>query len=86
LRLRSGSQRFYEGLIGFSFPMMFSGVAEVCEWYDDETERFNIKVDVRNSIWGRLFGYRGSFEVEWVPCSPEEVPEHVKPIREEQRE
>jgi len=86
LRLLSGSQRFYEGLIGFSFPMMFSGVAEVCEWYDDETERFNIMVDVRNSMWGRLFGYRGSFEVEWVQCGPGEVPEHVKPVREEQRE
>ena len=28
LRLRSGAQRFYEGLIGFRFPMLFSGV----EW------------------------------------------------------
>ena len=25
LRLRSGAQRFYEGAIGFSFPMLFSG-------------------------------------------------------------
>ena len=85
-RLRSGSQRFYERIIGFSFPMLFSGVADVCEWYDDDTERFNIKVDVRNPIWGRLFGYHGSFEVQWVPCGPEDVPAHVKPIREERRE
>jgi hypothetical protein len=26
LRLRSGAQRFYEGVIGFSFPMLFSGM------------------------------------------------------------
>jgi Domain of unknown function (DUF4166) len=31
LCLRSGAQRFYEGLI----PMLFSGIADVCEWYDD---------------------------------------------------
>ena len=34
LRLRSGSQRFYEGPIGFSFTMLFSGIAEVCEWFE----------------------------------------------------
>jgi len=32
LRLRSGAQRFYEGLVGFTFPLLFSGVADVCEW------------------------------------------------------
>ncbi|TMB86520.1 MAG: DUF4166 domain-containing protein, partial [Chloroflexi bacterium] len=32
LRLRSGAQRFYEGGIGFSFPMLFSGIADVREW------------------------------------------------------
>ena len=59
LRLRSGGQRFYEGFIGFPFPMCFSGYAEVCEWFDDEIGRFRIQVDVRNRFWGRLFGYRG---------------------------
>src|SRR4029077_14980659 len=33
--LRSGSQRFYEGVIGFTFPLLFSGVADVCEWYEE---------------------------------------------------
>jgi hypothetical protein len=32
LRLRSGAQRFYEGLIGFTLPMAFSGTADVREW------------------------------------------------------
>jgi hypothetical protein len=48
LRLRSGAQRFFEGPVGFSFPLLFSGVAEVCEWYDEATERFRIEVTVRN--------------------------------------
>jgi hypothetical protein len=86
LRLRSGEQRFYEGLIGFRFPMMFSGIAEVCEWFDDDSGRFHIEVDVRNTMWGRLFGYRGWFEAEWKPCGPEDVPGHVRPVREERRE
>jgi hypothetical protein len=36
LCLRSGAQRFYEKLIGFSFPMIFSGFADVCEWFDNK--------------------------------------------------
>ena len=47
--------------------MLFSGVAEVREWYDEAAACFRITVDVRNRTWGRLFGYRGSFSVEWVP-------------------
>ncbi len=63
---RSGQQRFYERAIGFRFPLLFSGVAEVCEWYDDSIKRFRIEVAITNRVWGRLFGYCGSFEVEWV--------------------
>jgi len=68
LRLRSGAQRFYEGPVGFSFPMLFSGVAEVCEWYDDMARCFRIEVVVKNRAWGRLFGYQGHFQVEWRPA------------------
>jgi hypothetical protein len=85
LSLRSGAQRFYEGLIGFSFPMLFSGVAEVCEWYDDSNKSFRIEVVVQNRAWGRLFGYRGSFQVEWRPVVSG-VPEIYLPRRTEQRE
>ena len=46
LRLRSGAQRFYEGPVGFSFSMLVSGVAEVCEWYDETDRCFRIEVDV----------------------------------------
>jgi len=86
LRLRSGEQRFYEGRIGFRFPMLFSGVADVCEWYDDRAERYRISVHVTNPRWGSLFGYEGSFDVEWKSVRAEEVPIDVKPIREERRE
>jgi hypothetical protein len=84
LQLHSGEQRFYEGLIGFRFPMLFSGYADVCEWYDEETQLFKIEVVVRNNVWGKLFGYTGSFEVDYV--SVKCVPSDVKPIREERRE
>jgi Domain of unknown function (DUF4166) len=52
LRLRSGAQRFYEGLISFPFPMLFSGIADVCEWYDDVERQFKIEVKVTNKVWG----------------------------------
>jgi hypothetical protein len=86
LRLRSGDQRFYEGPLGFRFPMLFSGVAEVCEWYDDAAGRYRIEVNVRNRRWGPLFGYRGWFTVEWVETGASGVPDHVKPVRVERRE
>jgi hypothetical protein len=86
LQIRSGAQRFYEGLIGFRFPMMFSGVADVCEWYDDDAGVFRISVNVHNPIWGRLFGYHGSFKVERKTVDPKDVPREIKPMREERRE
>jgi hypothetical protein len=86
LRLRSGEQRFYEGIIGFRFPLLFSGIADVCEWYDDEKGKFCIEVNVKNDTWGPLFGYKGTFDVEYVHVTPEQVPKDVKPKREERRE
>lgn len=82
--LRSGAQRFYEGALGFSFPMIFSGIAEVHEWYDDTVHCFRIEVIVRNTAWGRLFGYKGHFQAEWIPS--ESVPETYLPARTERRE
>lgn len=85
LRLRSGEQRFYEGAIAFRFPQLFSGVAEVCEWFDDESGRFQIQVAVTNRVWGPLFGYRGSFDCEWID-TPHGPPASARPLREERRE
>jgi hypothetical protein len=86
LRLRSGQQRFYEGMIGFRFPLLFSGIADVCEWYDDSANKFRIEVAVNNRTWGKLFGYSGAFDVEWIPMIQQEIPAHAKPRREERRE
>lgn len=85
LSLRSGAQRFYEGPVAFSFPMLFSGIADVCEWYDDVSQCFRIRVDVRNQAWGKLFGYRGSFQVEWR-ATDGQVSQHLLPVRTEERE
>jgi len=86
LRLRSGEQRFYEGAIAFRFPMFFSGIAEVCEWYDEASQKFRIEVRVANEVWGDLFGYQGWFEVVYKPVEPEDIPAEAKPRREEIRE
>ena len=86
LRIRSGAQRFYEGAIAFSFPLFFSGIAEVCEWYDEDNEKFGIQVKVTNRTWGRLFGYRGSFDITWEQVGRDKTPNDVKPLREERRE
>lgn len=85
IRLRSGAQRFYEGVIGFSFPMLFSGVADVREWYDDGIGKFRIEVKVHNPTWGPLFGYSGLFDAEWIP-NVAEVPGTLLPKRFERRE
>lgn len=84
IRLRSGEQRFYEGPLAFRFPMALSGVADVCEWYDDDAACFRIEVVVTNRRWGKLFGYRGSFQVEWQTLS--EPPADALPKRTERRE
>jgi hypothetical protein len=84
--IRSGAQRFYEGRIAFSFPLFFSGIAEVREWYDDEAQKFRIQVEVTNRTWGRLFGYRGSFDATCQKVEEDGIPDHIRPMREERRE
>jgi hypothetical protein len=86
LRLRSGEQRFYEQRLAFRFPMALSGYADVREWYDDAEKQFRIAVSVTNPRWGPLFGYTGSFTVEWRSVDAGDIPAHVRPIREERRE
>lgn len=86
LRIRSSAQRFYEGHIAFEFPMSFSGIADVCEWYDEDQSVYRIEVDVTNRKWGRLFGYRGSFTATWQRVRPWQIPGRLRPLREERRE
>jgi hypothetical protein len=86
LRLRSGEQRFYEGPLAFRFPMFFSGVADVREWWDEREGCYRIRVDVKNSTWGPLFGYEGRFDVTWLRGTDAVAPLHVRPLRDERRE
>ncbi|MGR0221608.1 DUF4166 domain-containing protein [Agromyces sp. ZXT2-6] len=83
LLLTSNAQRFYEGLVGFRFPMLFSGRATLRERYDDADGRFHIDLEVRNDRFGFLFGYRGSFTCHWVPAT--DAPRRLKPVRHELR-
>lgn len=85
IRIRSGEQRFYEGLLHFRFPGKLSGTADVCEWYDDEEEAFKIEVNVTNPLLGPVFGYSGSFQAEFVEAG-HPIPDGIKPLREERRE
>ncbi len=85
LRIRSGEQRFYEGPIAFRFPMALSGVADVCEWYDDREACFRIEVSAANRRWGPLFGYSGRFQVDWRPVAPDAIPPAILPRRLESR-
>jgi Domain of unknown function (DUF4166) len=84
--LRSGAQRFYEGWAGFRFPMVFTGVADVREWWDEPNEVFRISVRVSNRVFGPLFGYRGRFTVAESRCTRAQIPHDVLPLREERRE
>ncbi len=85
IRIRSGVQRFHEGPVSFHYPMMFSGVADVCEWYNDREKCFRIEVSAANPTWGRLFGYRERFRVEWRTVAPNTAPAEILPKRVEQR-
>lgn len=84
IRIRSGEQRFYEGLIAFRFPFALTGIADVCEWFDEEVGKYRIRVDVRNKRFGKLFGYEGSFDVAWVEGAA--MPKDLLPVRHERRE
>lgn len=86
LTILSGGQRFYEGGLAFRFPMLFSGTAEVNESYNESNDTFNISVKVSNKAFGPLFGYNGSFKAQFRQISPAQIPDYVKPLREESRE
>ena len=86
IQIRSGDQRFYEGLLQFHFPSRLTGTAQVCEWYDDQQETYRISVEVLNDIIGTVFKYQGSFQVEYKQVSASELPKVALPQRQEKRE
>lgn len=83
LLLTSDAQRFYEGPLGFRFPMLFSGRARLREWFDEDDGVFRIDLRVTNRHFGFLFGYHGWFTCEWTPAT--DAPERLKPRRHERR-
>ncbi len=85
LRIRSGAQRFHEGPVSFTYPMSFSGVADVCEWFDDREGCFRIEVSAANRRWGKLFGYSGRFRVDWKAVPANTAPADILPKRLERR-
>lgn len=84
LLLRSGEQRFRERWIDFRFPMLFSGSAGLRERFDDEAGVFRVHLEVRNRVFGFLFGYEGWFTCEF-PEAADAPPSHVLPRRHERR-
>jgi hypothetical protein len=83
LLLRSDAQRFYAGPLGFRFPMLFSGRAELRERFDDATGEYRIDLEVRSHVFGFLFGYSGRFTCEFPPAT--DAPSRLKPVRHESR-
>lgn len=86
LHLQSGAQRFYEGVVGFTFPALLTGTADLYESFDEARGLFTIQLQVRNPVVGFLFGYRGEFECTFPALSNGGIPGHLKPRREEIRE
>jgi hypothetical protein len=84
LHLASDAQRFYEGPLGFSFPMLFSGRADVHESFDDDSGVYRIRMEVTNRVFGFLFGYEGEFTCVFPEAN--DAPSRLKPVRHERRE
>lgn len=83
LLLTTHEQRFYEGPVGFNFPMLFSGTAVLRESWDNDTEVYRVHLEVSNPTFGFLFGYQGWFTCDFVPAT--DAPPELKPVRHERR-
>jgi hypothetical protein len=81
----TGEQRLYERGLAVRFPLLFSGTAAVVERVNEADDRFEVDVEIRNALLGRIFGYRGSFRGGVEPCPGAKVPRNVMPVREEAR-
>lgn len=54
-----------------------------CESFDDAKNVYRIRLEVRNDVFGFLFGYEGEFTCDFVPAS--DAPDRLKPRRHERR-
>ena len=86
LSMQTGAQRLFEWPIGIRFPLLLSGVARVHLRFDDDAQHLCVNVDIRNRIFGTIFGYRGWVTSEFRPCLANQIPADARPRREERRE
>lgn len=86
LIVTTGRQRLFVGPLTIPFPRFFSGDAYVRESYNDELNRFEVEVSIANRLWGRILGYGGSFTLNRVDCSRDQIPAGAIPVHETQRE
>jgi len=86
LALRTGAQRLFLPFFTLRFPEVLSGVAYVRESFNEQEGRFETDVDIRNAIFGTIFGYRGWFHLEMIDCSREDIPDDAFPVVESVRE
>lgn len=86
LHLQTSGQRFYEGPVAFNFPAIGTGIADLYERYDEDRGVYTIQMQVRNPLFGFLFGYSGEFTCEFPSTVGAELPAGLKPVREEERE
>lgn len=63
LKITSLNQRLILGKLQLPLPKIFQGLATVTEKYDEELERYLIKVSVQNPLIGTVFSYEGWFAV-----------------------
>jgi hypothetical protein len=82
---RTGKQRLLTAVGGLRFPLLFSGEAQVEEWYDPDLGKFCIEGCVRNRMLRDIFGFVGSFESRLETVPELGVPTSVKPIKEDSR-
>lgn len=62
LKIESSKQRLVIGKVEIPLPKLFQGIATVTEKYCDENGVFQIAVEVRNPLIGRIFSYEGEFK------------------------
>ena len=85
-KIEGTRKRFRHCMLATDYVLQ--GAVELLEKVRDGQLRLDrtIEVSVTNRIWGRLFGYRGRFHVEWPRVEKGQVPPHVLPRRQERRD
>ena len=68
LHVETGEQWVRVGGRHVPVPLPFRADVDVLERFDDDSETFEIEVDVSNPIVGRVFAYDGQFTVEYEAC------------------